>query len=514
MGLAHWTKIYKVLNHVPGIKGLSKYLRDEKLDEACKYYFSETGLGADEVLGASVLSSVLIFVLSITILIWFNLFFSIILSLFTSVVGYVYFKSRFTTLYEGEKMQILFGAELAFQDFLFTIKTNQSVLDGIVFVANASYPLISKSFREILGRIKQGEEPETLLWAFAERQPSEALRDRLVNLLSNNFKEDLITDFLEMNYVEKQAEYKKTSKQLEGKLIVVIGLFTFIPFFFTLFVAFYGLASNVASLLFIPITFFIFIVLRSKFLKPAFHVFGEIDVFSGKISRKQQKSYEQEFKDLLNFLTSFANSLRRNNADERACFDAIANFQGGLRPLLVQSYKKSIRHRNSFEDFWKELLGHLKNPHSKKMVEITQKLLPKSSRETGARIISLIAQVKINQEITEERNILLKAQHFKVQLICVVIAGLLGAITALAPLLSLASQMMRSPLQLSTLSPLGLNLFVSIWPLLIYLAFTMIFAPYYLCSLVSLKNPLFMTLTSLVIFLGTLILVSMFIYPA
>ncbi|MHA1402150.1 MAG: hypothetical protein ACTSSI_00100 [Candidatus Helarchaeota archaeon] len=467
-------------------------------------------MNPNEIIGASIIFSIFIFSTTFFFLILFNIFISFVISTMFALFSYIYLKNRLIFYYDKIRIQIIFGTELAFQDLLLMLKTNHSILDGIELIANGAYPVISSKFQEILKGVNNGEDPEILLWNFAETQPSNTLKERIQNLLSNNFKRDLITDFLELNYVEKQAEYKRYTKELESKLIFLIGLCIFLPFIITLFLSFYGLAANAITIILIPIIIMIFIFIRSKLFKTSLQIFGEIDVFSPNLQRKKWLKMNREFLDLTEFLLYFANSLKRYNSEEKAYTDALKNSSSNILSIIDTTQDVLLKNGHSFEDFWHLFSVQLQNPHSKKLVSLVQRMLRKSSRETGIRLISILTQLKINQQLTEERLILLKAQHFKVRFLCIVLSGVLGMLTSISPLLYYSFQIFQSP----NLSSISLNLFhiITIWPLYVFLLSMTLFTALFLADVVNLDKKFFNSFISFLIYILTVFIFSIFLY--
>ncbi|MHC1590453.1 MAG: hypothetical protein ACXQS8_00025, partial [Candidatus Helarchaeales archaeon] len=321
----------------------------------------------------------------------------------------------------------------------------------------------------------------------------------------------LITDFLELNYVEKQAEYKKITREFETKLVLMIGISIFFPFILTLFFGFYGLASNPAILFFVPLFIFLFNFTKSRFFNDSPLLFGEL-VEKPRISGSEKinlKYLEQEFEELLEFLMFFANSLKRNNSEEKACFDGLASSKITVlrnRVITPQLLQKQI----SIESFWIMLEERLKNPDSKKILGMLRRMLSKSSAETGSRLISMITQIKMNQQLIRERKLVFKAQQFKIRFLCLILNAVLGMLACITPLLYYSFQALQLlGFEFAPFSPVYV---VLTWPQNAFLLCISIACTYFLLDLVGIENKVFHCVICLLVFLITLGSFSLFLY--
>lgn len=150
----------------------------------------------------------------------------------------------------------------------FVLETTGSIFEAMDVVASSDYPIISAEFRRLCGRVANGEEPEAVLLEYSRQQPSTALREGLVELISlyassGGKLHDLAA------HVEREARgfFREFFFQMEARLTVFFGVLFFFPIVLALVLAVFNLASSALILLAIPVQILLAEALSSGILR-------------------------------------------------------------------------------------------------------------------------------------------------------------------------------------------------------------------------------------------------------
>ncbi|MFX0142389.1 MAG: hypothetical protein ACFFDN_52600, partial [Candidatus Hodarchaeota archaeon] len=254
--------------------------------------------------------------------------------------------------FESEKLLILQYVELTFQEFLIILATTKSIFDSIFFISQGNYPYISKRFQEMIWKINQGANPEEILYNFALSQPSDPLRERILNIIATNYSHDTIIEELESHIVEKENEYQKFTKQLDSKIILIIGICSFLPLLVTITILLNGWQNNVWIFILIPFFWIIIRYLKRSLLKSKFLIFGSFENQNSNIANKKLNKMKLEFEELIEFLSFFGNFLKRRFSIERSFINAVFKYKGILESKLIKSSRLIFFKNSSFMIAW------------------------------------------------------------------------------------------------------------------------------------------------------------------
>ncbi|MHA1321909.1 MAG: hypothetical protein ACTSRL_03865 [Candidatus Helarchaeota archaeon] len=432
-----------------------------------------------EIISSSIITFLLGFVFIGIILFPINLVFGLFIAFIISyAISYKIFQYPLA-IFTQERLILLKYSDLAFQNFLLILNTTGSIFDAIQFIYEANYPLLSKMFNEMLFQINfNGKSPESLLQNFIDQLPNSNLKERLINLLATKFRPGKLLKQLEDLVGDKKMEYEVFTRQLESKLIILVGICLFFPIMFSLFISFFGNLANYSSFLFIIAFFISTSKFKSNFLKTNFELIGEM-IFSKK---NKQVNKEANFEEFINFLSYFGNELKLGVSQETALWKAYNSYHGKLKPVLRNCINDLIQENKSFKVSWNGLKNSISHPQIKFIIDIIERMLTKSSEETGIRIISIVQQLKINQELIKERQSLIRAQQFKIKFLTFIMSAILGVIGGLSPLLFQISQIFNNPA--TTFIP---DFWIT-FPLIFSLFLISIYSSYFLNDLVKSNN--------------------------
>jgi hypothetical protein len=477
----NYTRYCKYLNHFGFLRRLGTLFKSPRLLEISHFLKEEYDLLPSEVLAASAASFFLLFVPLLLVISQLNTLLAIILPILFAFLGAHRIKSYPINEFNKVQHTLLQYSDLAFQDFLLILNTTHSIFDAMRFIATAGYPIISEKFEAMLYRIyHSGVAPERLLNEFIETLPQGNLRERLVSMIASKFEPNKIQHQLESLAGEKKVEYNTVTRNLESKLILVVGVCLFLPILTALFISFLGYSANFIAVAMVPIFILITTKMRTTVLKSNFELFGETPL----INKEGVSAINSDMVEFLNFLIYFANELKLGLPQEVALSKAARSYSGKLSPIIENCRNAVCHWGNGFRASWLSLRTNLRNPQISFLIEIIERMVKKSSLVTGSRLLSIIQQLNENRELIRERESILIAQQFKIKLLVFVMAGILGLISGLTPwLVQLFSFLTSQPTAIEFNPSAALLIWTSLFIMATY-------AGYFLTKLVRINKPL------------------------
>ncbi|TFF89352.1 MAG: hypothetical protein EU549_00915 [Promethearchaeota archaeon] len=419
-------KTYKFAGNIKILNKLGAKLRSNKLRKALhffNYYNDKKLIISSENVGAG---TILIFIISLILtnlcLIFFNILISLLISfIFALIISrkFYYYIINYHKIRYLNSLQFL---DLVYQDFLIILNSTNSIFDAILFIANSSYPIISKDFKDIVKAINLGEKPETLLLNYIDSISNQTFRERMTNLISYNLKTDAKNKKNKEFSTELGSKYQEYTKQLDTRLTILIGINVFLPILTTTLFSFYIAINSYFILILLPFHVFILMLLKKVLLKREFFILGANDTDSN------------EFNELILFLSIFSNQLMMNNSPENSLIKSLKIYKGEIQEILDNTIFDLLMMDYHIHKVMDNLIDNLKSNQSKVILNLTNRMLKKDSKETGYRLNNIIDNIQSNRKIVEKRNILLKSQQFKVLILLFILSGLMGLMTNIIPL--------------------------------------------------------------------------------
>ncbi|MFX1295325.1 MAG: hypothetical protein ACFFD2_10790 [Promethearchaeota archaeon] len=480
-GNDNYIKYCRFFSQYKFLRRLTSKFKSKKLTEISKYLKDQYNLLPSEVITASVMTFILLFIPLFIIFSQINIILTIILPVLVAFFVSNRILNQPINSYNEIQYTLLKYSDLAFQDLLLILNTTNSVFNAIDFVSKACYPILSEKFQNMLYKINRfGISPELLINGFIETLPNGNLRERLVSLMAAKFLPSKIQSQLESLEGEKKSEYTAVTRNLESKLTILVGICLFIPVLTALFTSFTGYVANFIALAIIPIFVLVSSKIKARIIKSNFELFGETSILDNENS-------DNNFTDLiefLNFLIYFINELKLGKPQELALFNALQSYTGKLKPSLEECCNEVCYWGNAFKNSWLTLKTKIKNSQINFLIDLIDRMLSKSSLETGARLTSVIYQLNANRELIQEREGIIKAQQLKIKMLVFVMAGILGLISGLTPLLIQIFNVLSNPEISIEFNPLSsLLLWISLFIMTIYSA-------YFLAKLVRINRPI------------------------
>lgn len=434
----------------------------------------------NEIISTSLGTFIILFFPILIIFLQFNIFLGIIGSFLIGYLGaYKVFNYPFDEFSQIQNTILQFS-DLAFQDLILILNTTNSYFDAIHFISQSKYPIISQIFKDMIFEINfNGKSPEALIFEFIGNLPNGILKERLLNLMASKFLPNNLIEQMEFYTGEKKSEYVAITRQIESKLIIIIGVCLFFPILTALFISFLGTSASFFALLIIPFFIFFSYQFKNRILRSHFELFGE-SILLGKDDLSKDNSILNE---LLHFLTYFGNELKQEAPQEIAFIKAFEFYNGPLKHSIKNSVISIFSRNQSFSIGWNVLKTNFNDLQIQFLLSLIGRMLEKSSSETGNRILSIIQQLKANRELIQEREGIIKSQQFKIKFLVFIIAGILGLIASLTPLLTQMFQIVSDQNHLINVN------FWDAFPLAISLFIMALYVSYFLPKLVKIYKP-------------------------
>ncbi|NHI92732.1 MAG: hypothetical protein EAX96_09555 [Candidatus Lokiarchaeota archaeon] len=453
-------------------KKLTNFLISNEKKTIINYFFNDFKIYPETILISSLMFSIFVFSIISLFTFMFNNIIFLIFGFFFSYVVYKRVILIFERKYKSEKAIILSYSDLIFQEFLMIMTTTKSIFDAIKFVSNGNYPIISEKFKKIIININNGKKPELALSEYLEKQPCEAFKNKISILIDSNFSNNYIIQELAKDSSEIHLEYEKINKELDGKLILIIGFSIFIPMLISLTISFYSLSTNYFILFFFPIYYLISIYIEKKAFSYELFLLGDF------ITDKSKNG--KNFDELITFFSLFSNYLKKSSSPERSFIFTYKKYNGILKEKLGEIINNMVISNISLHNFLKILANFSQENQTKRFIEIISRMILLDSIKASDRIQFIISRIRVNQEFISKRKMIFESQKFKINILCIILNGILGLISAISPLISFSSFYILNENVNFSLSNIS---FFSFIPIFILLGLISTYSTYYVLKI-------------------------------
>lgn len=147
---------------------------------------------------------------------------------------------------------------------------------------------------------------------------------------------------------------------------------------------------------------------------------------------------EPGFDEFLDFIAHFSHELISGTGPEYALVRTVTYFGNQTPETIKAATNEIIEGTKSFENAWADFGHKFNEAKFSRLVELLGRFLEKGSQVAGERMLQVIKQVRKNNAMTKTRKNIISGQRVKVVALALVSSIVMGMITALAPMLSLA----------------------------------------------------------------------------
>ncbi|MGQ9722821.1 MAG: type II secretion system F family protein [Candidatus Jordarchaeum sp.] len=255
-------RISKTFGSNRSLRKIGKRIITRELIISVNHFFKEGQITAEEVSGGALGFGLSIAFLTLIMGIMFNILVAVMLSVAMFIFGYNYVITYYPKKYDKNRWTIARYADFILEELLFILLSTGSIFDFILFVANADYPIISQEFKSLANHVNSGEKPEKLLLNFSYNQPTETLKIHIPAILkSSEISDELVDRIVRIAQREVRNEYQRYTLELEGRLLVVMGIGFFLPIVISLGLLMNNIGTNPLFLILIPLQIMILVIL-------------------------------------------------------------------------------------------------------------------------------------------------------------------------------------------------------------------------------------------------------------
>lgn len=241
---------YNSFGSIKQLEIIGKHFLNERASKAALHYGFKPEKIAAGAFGASVVVSLTSFIL----VFYFNPLVAVSLSAAVAFLSFLYLFSYLPNKLRVEQLTIAKYTGAVLQEFYFALSSTGSIFDALRMIELGDYPYISEKFREIICMTHNGHDPEQLLLSYAYNQPSIALQQGLVEILSSKtLTEATVKHIIDISEFEIRSQFQGFSLELESRVLVFVGISFFTPLIFSFSMMMLGLVYSPLVFLVVPV---------------------------------------------------------------------------------------------------------------------------------------------------------------------------------------------------------------------------------------------------------------------
>lgn len=490
-----YERLCRFSSRIPPFSRINRRTDDRELQRAVKFLTPIMTVSIQGVVAAAYLSAFLVLILSLTLLLLFevNVLVVIPLAAMACVVTYFIIISYPISIMNSYKLGLSEEADLVFEQFILVFQTDGTIFDAIDMVSQSEHPYLSKAFNNILGQIADGTPPETCLMEFARDQPSDDIRRYFTAIVSSLEKKTDLLDDLSGESFEADLALRQKNLELESRLLIVAALVTYVPIMFTLAISLAGYATNYVVLLIAPLFITLNAILRSRFSRQFSAYFDRPRDTS--VLAPTQKEIVTEYDEFLNFMILLGQRLNSGDTLEVALISVRDDLEPKVQSLIDIVNDGMHREGLSVTESMNLAANAALGQRVSQMIKMISLMCETSASSAGERISRIAARLVKRSAVAKERDSIIAAQRMKVHLLTITSAAVLGMLASLAPFLYIGALLSGGPTFVT-----GTLSIVDILPLLVTLGITTFSMGYQNTKMVNGSRPLVMALICTLLF--------------
>lgn len=150
------------------------------------------------------------------------------------------------------------------------------------------------------------------------------------------------------------------------------------------------------------------------------------------------QSQDSKFDQFLDFLTHLSTELASGISPEYALVRTSHYFGNQTPSDIAQAVTQITNGKKAFHEAWSNLVQRYNNNRNAHLLELLGRFINKGSVVGGQRMLQVLKHVRKNSAMTKNRRNLISSQKMKVFALSFVSSVVIGMISAIAPLLTLA----------------------------------------------------------------------------
>ncbi|MBY8994672.1 MAG: hypothetical protein KGD59_08990 [Candidatus Heimdallarchaeota archaeon] len=233
----------------------NKFLEDIPND----YFLDNFSIKRSAINGSIILFSFILATIISCGVLFYNIVFSLLIFVIVILAIVLFLIRKIRKMYFEKILEVEQNSDLICREILLILSTTNSLSMVIEYLAQGSYPIISPMITQLIQRMNVGDSPISLLKTFALKQPSETIKEFILEIIIPIAKGQLTID--KTNNFEAQWLIRKNfdsyMSQLEGKMSLFLAITTIIPVTVSMLLVIMGYV-NVSMLVFLPLVFLVF----------------------------------------------------------------------------------------------------------------------------------------------------------------------------------------------------------------------------------------------------------------
>jgi len=379
-----------------------------------KYLRARFGFSLEALMLTAFVFSLFSGTITFLLLIKMGLSLAVVLSILTFYVTFIFIRNSVTSTYKYEKVILASLAPFIFYELTLNLEVS-SVFEALQSISYSKYPLISRDFKKILNEIALGRKPEKQLLDYAFAQPSSDFKVAILTALTIDKKDINIEKYFQ----EAENEIEKIIKGSEIKILLTVITSTFFPILLTMVYIFWDYYWFIFT---IPLVQLLFLV----FLNKNYRMF----ILEEMVMKKDVLS---ELEECAEFLEAYGKFLELSFSPEKALTKTARVVSEKTKEKLRVMIKEVFFDMVPLRDAWSNLVSNFKHPYTVISLKIINKMMEKSSKDTGRKIIKIAAKLRERIVLERKKETLLSTQQLKAKVITMTSALLLGFITSIIP---------------------------------------------------------------------------------
>jgi len=251
--------ITRIIGYIANLKISTKIKYDKFLNDIPNQFFLDFyNARRTNVNAALIIISTFLSILIAGITFFFDIFLGFLVLIVIFLASILFFIRKIRKHYLELITEVEQYADLICREMFLVISTTKSISLAIEYLSQGIYPIISPMLLQMLKKINLGDSSDDLLKNFAFKQPSETLKQFILEIIIPISKGNL--EIKTMEY-ETQWRIRKNFdsylSQLEGKTSIFLAITTIIPITISMLLVMLGHVS-ISLLIFLPLIFFVF----------------------------------------------------------------------------------------------------------------------------------------------------------------------------------------------------------------------------------------------------------------
>lgn len=258
---------------------ICKRMKFDKLltDIPNSFFLDNYNVKRRELNGAILFFSSLTSLIVASLVAIYDIFFGILVAIIVCLATLLIIVRKIRNSFLNEILEVEQYSDLICREITLILDTTSSLPMVIEFISKGTYPVISPLMNQLLKKMNLGTSPESLFEEFAKKQPSDTIKEFVLEIIIPHTK-----GHLKFNKTQKydsqwriRNNFNYYLNQLEGKISIFLAITTIIPITVSMLLVMLGYI-NVNLIIFLPLVFLVFDLIAIEIFNS-----GKIELLGG-----------------------------------------------------------------------------------------------------------------------------------------------------------------------------------------------------------------------------------------